>query len=60
MIARTFTVLLLALLATFAVYAQDDTTTVTTATQDDVDEVASSMFCPVCENEYLQPSICKL
>ncbi|MEL7432472.1 MAG: cytochrome c-type biogenesis protein CcmH [Chloroflexota bacterium] len=53
MIARTFTVLLLALLATFAVYAQDDTTTTTTATQDDVDEVASSMFCPVCENEPL-------
>ena len=52
MIARTFTVLLLALLATFAVYAQDDTT-ITTATQDDVDEVASSMFCPVCENEPL-------
>lgn len=52
MLNRVFAVFLLALLAAFAVHAQDDAAT-STVTQDDVDEVASLMFCPVCENEPL-------
>lgn len=44
---KTIPILLILLFIGIGVYAQN------TVTQDDVDEVASRMFCPVCENEPL-------
>ncbi|MEM9952336.1 MAG: cytochrome c-type biogenesis protein CcmH [Chloroflexota bacterium] len=45
--SRYLTALVIVLVTAIGIYAQD------TVTQDDVDEVASRMYCPVCENEPL-------
>lgn len=45
--SRYLTALVIVLVTALGAYAQD------TITQDDVDAVASKMFCPVCENEPL-------
>lgn len=47
---RYLALLVVLLISAIGVYAQDDTRPVT---QDDVDLIASDMFCPVCENEPL-------
>mgnify|MGYP000574943102 CR=1 FL=1 len=45
--SRYLSLFVILLISAMGVYAQSD------ITQDDVDEIASRMFCPVCENEPL-------